>query len=175
MLWLFQMRSGFISRHRGLSGPPPAAPIRFVRQLHPGMLCSVSSLRTFPASFRGLHCIQPLLLDGDVSCEGIHVVTLSLAGGPSHTSTVGLIDQTHWVCRDGGGIRVRWVCRCRWQGLECSPEEGESGPSPHCGEDPSWRRRDGGGADQVLVARAALAGGLFIPKATWTRAGELTR
>lgn len=95
MLWLFQMRSGFISRHRGLSGPPPAAPIRFVRQLHPGMLCSVSSLRTFPASFRGLHCIQPLLLDGDVSCEGIHVVTLSLAGGPSHTSTVGLIVCTH--------------------------------------------------------------------------------
>lgn len=86
-----------------------------------------------------------------------------------------LEDQTHWVCRDGGGIRVRWVCRCRWQGLECSPEEGESGPSPHCREDPSWRRRDGGGADQVLVARAALAGGLFIPKATWTRAGELTR
>lgn len=47
--------------------------------------------RTFPGSFNGLHSLQSLTADGDVSCEGIRVITLSLAGGPSRTSTVGLI------------------------------------------------------------------------------------
>lgn len=41
--------------------------------------------------------------------------------------------QMQWP---SGGMVARRTCGCRWQGLNCSLEEGESGPSADCREDP---------------------------------------
>lgn len=69
--------------------------------------------RTFPESFNRLYCLQSVTQDGDVSSWGINLVTLSLAGGPSHTYTVGLIIMcsfeircSNTVCNICGGGRV---------------------------------------------------------------------